>query len=276
MIAEEGSGTRMKPMMNNRQRGTYTAEHRSGPLLTALATLLIAVLMILPHHAEAKPFVGADFQRFDGLSLGGHPKAHAKVHKIHKERKLHGKVTKKPTASSPHRSRRRTSARAWAQNAGVTLTTAAASILSSSSAGSVGASWLSLLDAETPILDKDRAVSGDALNVSDEVSVESIAEDVADEVLVDPSPTPELIDLALQFVSGSDVTNSHEIITELDDRLLSLPISDPVFDSGAQLPLAQLPVPRPVPEPNTVFLVGLAILAGRWLPRTLRQGTRSA
>lgn len=277
MIANEGIGKNMTLMMSRAQQATCTVGHRSGSLLTSLATLLVAVLLVLPHRVEAIPFVGADFQRFDGLLFAGHQKSLAKVHmtnKVHKARKQYGKLTKKRPVSRPTRSRRSAFAREWVRNTANNSAISGASLWLSSSASGAVFSWWSPADVETPIAEQDLVEAGDEFDPADEFSDESYADVSLVEITANPIPAPALIDLPSDFVSASDLTGGQEIITELGDDLTSPVISDPEFDGSPPPPFAQQRAVRPVPEPSTMILVGLAVLGSRRLPRTVHRRVR--
>ena len=266
----------MRPMMSSAQRVVSPAEHRSGALLTVLTMLLITGLMSLAQRVEAIPFVGADFQRFDGLSLTGRGQSQAKVHKVKKSRKVRkqrGKVTKKATLHGPTHSRRGSFARAWAHNGDSDWTSSAAMTWLSSSAGNISGFWFSDVN-ELTLGAQDILPRGNEIDVSDEPSDESPGGVLPDEMTVGAIPVPELIELASEFVSANDVPVSEDIITQFDNHLPSLVTSEPEIGGLAPPPAAQRRAPGAVSEPNSALLVALALITGCCLPRRLQRARR--
>ena len=242
---------------------------RRGPKLslTMLAALLLGSLVVAPSNVAARPFVGADFQRFDGPIFAKHVRLHAK----HAKRAKHGKAKKRGYRGGPRHIRHRVVAHTW------WLGASSGALLSLHSNWPLPAVsddlhvWSPSGDTGEQDAAQDLVEVGQEVDAPASVTDESTSDESAGEATAALGLAPDLIDLTSDIVPGDGTEGDNEVFAEIGDQPPLLSAPGPFSDDLPALARTDLFASRTVPEPNTLVLAGLASLAAWRLARRRRR-----
>ena len=235
--------------------------------LTALAALLLGTLVVAPSNVAARPFVGADFQRFDGPIFAKHVRLHAK----HAKRAKHGKAKKRGYRGGPRHIRHRVVAHTW------WLGASSGALLSLHSNWPLpGVSddlhvWSPSGDTGEQDAVHDFVEGGHDVDAPASVTDESTTDESTDEATAAPGLAPDLIDLTFDIVPGDGTEGDNKMFTEIGEPPPLPSTPGPFSDDLPATARADLFVSRTVPEPNTLMLAALASLAAWRLARRNRR-----
>ncbi len=255
--------------MNAAERRPRVARRWPKLSLTVSAILVLGTLVIAPASVEARPFTAADFQNLPARLFAQQAQLHANA----KHGKKHRKAKKKRARRArPHHGHRRAVAH------GTALVAASGALLDLHSHGPLPGlsddvpAWLPSADigeqdAAAGFVEIDHEVEGD----HDEDAPDNVIADATDDGTTEPDPTPDLIEIASEFVAddqaGSETGNGNEVFAEVGDEPQLPPALGSFGDAPPTVAATDLRLPRQVPEPSTLALAGIASLAAWRLAR---------
>lgn len=255
--------------MNNVEQRPRLARRWPNLSLTALAALLLGTLVVAPVSVAARPFIGADFQRFHAPIFA----KDARLHPKHVKRAKHGKVKKRGHRGGPRHIRHRVVAHTWSLGA------SSGALLSLHSNWPLpGISddvhvWSPSGDIDEQDAAQDFVEVGQDVDAPGSVMDESTSDESTDEATAAPGLAPDLIDLTFDIVPTDGTESDNGVLAEIGDQPPLPSAPGPFSDTLPPTARAGLFASRTVPEPNTLVLAGLASLAAWRLVRRSRRAT---